>query len=241
MLPDSRQWPANRISACASRRDAPVGNVPFTDGAPGELLRLRYALPVPAHAIPGASNRAAQPQENYHAHPIRSGLATATALAVAVRRRLQDSTRHRSTAALALHDRRPGDRSDTTTAPLSFTVDDRETAGGQPGPHRDFVGCRHRRSSRADPRGQRDVANADDQSAETAIGTATISLNAKDGPATERYAHLRGDREAGVRLFHEIYQLRHYAAEENSDVRQLKGFTLDGDADENPGAFDTLF
>ena len=32
-----------------------------------------------------------------------------------------------------------------------------------------------------------------------------------------------------------------YATDENTDVRQIKGFTLDTDADENPTAFDSLF
>jgi hypothetical protein len=129
---------------------------------------------------------------------------------------------------------------DTTTAPLPFTVDDRETAADNLVLTVTSSDAGIVASSGLILAGSGTSRTLMISPLETAIGTATISLHAKDR-AGQSVTRTFAVTVRPVFVSFTKFTTETYAAEENSDVRQLKGFTLDGDADENPGAFDTLF
>jgi hypothetical protein len=136
-----------------------------------------------------------------------------------------------------------GDQSldqDTSTAPLQFSVDDRETAAGSltltvTSSDTGIVAANG--LTLAGSGASRTLMIAP---VEAAFGTTSISLSAKDG-AGQSVTRTFAVTVRPVYVSFTKFASETYATEETSDVRQLKGFTLDGDADENPGAFDTLF
>jgi hypothetical protein len=136
-----------------------------------------------------------------------------------------------------------GDQSidqDTSTAPISFGVDDRETAAGSL-----VVSVTSSDTGVVAADGL--VLGGSGASrtltitpVEAAFGTTSITMSAKDG-AGQSISRTFGVTVKPVYVSFTNFTSDTYATDENSEVRQLKGFTLDTDADENPTAFDTLF
>jgi predicted small lipoprotein YifL len=136
-----------------------------------------------------------------------------------------------------------GDQSmdqDTSTAPISFSVDDRETAVGSV-----VVTAT---SSNTDIVAADGLVLGGDGASRTltitavegAFGAASITLSAKDG-AGQTVSRTFGVTVKPVFVSFTQFTSDTYATDENSEVRELRGFTLDTDADENPDAFDMLF
>jgi predicted small lipoprotein YifL len=136
-----------------------------------------------------------------------------------------------------------GDQSidqDSPTAPIPFSVDDRETAAGS-------LAVTVTSSDTGIVAADGLVLGGDGASrtltitpVEAAFGTASITLSAKDG-AGQSVSRTFGVTVKPVFVSFTKFTSDTYATDENADVRPLKGFTLDTDADENPGAFDSLF
>ena len=129
---------------------------------------------------------------------------------------------------------------DTSTAPIAFSVDDRETAAG----NLDITMT----SSDTGIVAQTGMILGGSGASrtlmitpvETAFGTTSITLSARDS-AGQSVTRTFGVTVRPVYMSFTKFTSDTYVAGENSDVRQLKGFTLDGDADDNPTAFETLF
>lgn len=129
---------------------------------------------------------------------------------------------------------------DTSTAPIAFNVDDRETAVG----NLDIAMT----SSDTGIVAQTGMTLGGSGAArtltitpvETAFGTTSITLSARDS-AGQSVTRTFGVTVRPVYMSFTKFTSDTYVAGEDSDVRQLKGFTLDGDADDNPAAFETLF
>jgi|SRR5262245_9012434 len=136
-----------------------------------------------------------------------------------------------------------GDQSidqDTSTAPISFNVDDRETAAGSL-----MVSVTSSDTGIVATEGLVLGGNGASRTltitpVEAAFGTTSITLSAKDG-AGQSVTRTFGVTVKPVFRSFTKWTSDTYATDENSEVRQLKGFTLDTDADDNPAAFDTLF
>lgn len=129
---------------------------------------------------------------------------------------------------------------DTTTAPLPFNVDDRETAADNL-----VISVTSSDTSIVAPAGLTLAGSGTSRTllispVETAFGMTSISLSAKDG-AGQSVTRTFAVSVKPVFVSFTKFASDTFATEEGSDVRQLRGFTLDGDADDNSAAFDNLF
>ena len=129
---------------------------------------------------------------------------------------------------------------DMTTAPLAFSVDDRETAADNL-----VLSLASSDTSIVAPDGMVLAGSGASRTltitpVETAFGTTSITLSARDG-AGQSVSRTFGVTVRPVFVSFTKFASDTYATDETSGVRVLKGFTLDSDADENAAAFDTLF
>ncbi|HKE45273.1 MAG TPA: hypothetical protein VKB41_12135 [Steroidobacteraceae bacterium] len=129
---------------------------------------------------------------------------------------------------------------DTSTAPLPFGISDRETPAAGLG-----VTVTSSDTSIIAPEGLVLDGSGGSRTLtitpmEAAIGDATISVSARDGAGQSVTRSFLVSVKPVFRSFTQFTNDT-YAAAEDSDVRTLKGFTLDGDANDNPTAFDSLF
>ena len=129
---------------------------------------------------------------------------------------------------------------DTSTAALSFGVSDRETAAAGLAVSVSSSDTSVIAQDGLVLGGSGDMRTLTITPTESAIGSASISITARDGSGQSA---TRSFLMTVKPVYVSFTQFTHdtFAAAEDSSVLTFKGFTPDGDADDNPAAFDGLF